>query len=109
MIKQLVAIAAAGLLCVGANAALKDGTYEGQGKGNASVITVQVQVTSGKIASVKVVKHGETAMLIDAAAKKITKDAVGKIDTSSLTPVTGASNSSKGIITAINDALSKAK
>ncbi len=45
MIKQVIVAAAAAMLCAGVNAAsYKDGTYEGQGQGNASQITVQVQV-----------------------------------------------------------------
>ena len=48
MIKQVIVAAAAAMLCAGVNAAsYKDGTYEGQGQGNASQITVQVQVKGG--------------------------------------------------------------
>ena len=73
MIKQIVVAASAALICAGANAAYKDGTYEGVGTGNASEITVQVQVKGGKVAAVKVVKHGETPMLLGAAEKKLAK------------------------------------
>ena len=109
MIKQMIGAASAALLCAGANAAYKDGTYEGVGTGNASEITVQVQVKGGKVASVKVVKNGETPMLIGAAEKKLSKDIVKKNGTDGVKTVTGATNSSKGIITAVNQALAKAK
>ena len=109
MIKQIVVAASAALICAGANAAYKDGTYEGVGTGNASEITVQVQVKGGKVAAVKVVKHGETPMLLGAAEKKLAKDIVKQNGTDGVKAVTGASNSSKGIITAVNQALAKAK
>ena len=105
MIKQIVVAASAALICAGANAAY----YEGVGTGNASEITVQVQVKGGKVAAVKVVKHGETPMLLGAAEKKLAKDIVKKNGTDGVKAVTGASNSSKGIITAVNQALAKAK
>ena len=106
MIKQVIVAAAAAMLCAGVNAA---STYEGQGQGNASQITVQVQVKGGKVASVKVVKHGETAMLVGAAEKKLAKQIVANNGTEGVNAVTGASNSSKGIIAAVNQALAKAK
>ena len=82
MIKQLIVAASAALLCAGAQAAsYKDGTYTGEGTGNASKIQVEVVVAGGKLTSVKVVKHGETEM----------------------------SNSSKGSIEAVNKALESAK
>ena len=74
-----------------------------------SQITVQVQVKGGKVASVKVVKHGETAMLVGAAEKKLAKQIVANNGTEGVNAVTGASNSSKGIIAAVNQALAKAK
>ena len=54
-------------------------------------------------------KHGETPMLLGAAEKKLAKDIVKKNGTDGVKAVTGASNSSKGIITAVNQALAKAK
>ena len=53
MVKQLIIAASAALLCAGAQAAsYKDGTYTGEGTGNASKIQVQVVVAGGKISSV---------------------------------------------------------
>lgn len=47
MIKQLIVAASAALLCAGAQAAsYKDGTYTGEGTGNASKI--QVEVVGGR-------------------------------------------------------------
>ena len=108
MIKQLIVAASAALLCTGVSAAYKDGTYTGEGKGNASQIQVEVTVASGKITGVKVVKHGETEMLLKAAEKNVSKAIVEKNGTEGVQGVTGATNSSKGIIEAVNNALKKA-
>ena len=109
MIKQLIVAASAALLCTGVSAAYKDGTYTGEGKGNASQIQVEVTVASGKITGVKVIKHGETEMLLKAAEKNVSKAIVEKNGTEGVQGVTGATNSSKGIIEAVNNALKKAQ
>ncbi len=109
MIKQLIVAASAAMLCAGAQAAYKDGTYTGEGTGNASKIQVEVVVAQGKIASVKVLKHGETEMLLNAAQKKLSKAIVKQNGTEGVATVTGATNSSKGIIEAVNKALEAAK
>ena len=109
MIKQLIVAASVALLCTGVSAAYKDGTYTGEGKGNASQIQVEVTVASGKITGVKVVKHGETEMLLKAAEKNVSKAIVEKNGTEGVQGVTGATNSSKGIIEAVNNALKKAQ
>ena len=109
MIKQLIVAASAALLCTGVSAAYQDGTYTGEGKGNASQIQVEVTVASGKITGVKVVKHGETEMLLKAAEKNVSKAIVEKNGTEGVQGVTGATNSSKGIIEAVNNALKKAQ
>ncbi len=109
MIKQLIVAASVALVCAGAQAAYKDGTYTGEGTGNASKIQVEVVVAGGKITSVKVVKHGETEMLLNAAQKKLAKAIVKTNGTEGVATVTGATNSSKGIIEAVNKALESAK
>ncbi len=109
MIKQLLVAATAAVLCAGAQAAYKDGTYTGEGTGNASKIQVEVTVASGKISAVKVVKHGETDMLLKAAEKRMAKNIVAKNGTEGVQPLTGATNSSKGILEAVNNALKSAQ
>lgn len=104
-IVALVALASFGVQA----ASYKDGTYTGKGKGNARTIQVEVVVADGKIASVKVLKHGETEMLLNAAQKKLSKAIVRNNGTQNVEAVTGASNSSKGIIEAVNNALKAAK
>ena len=110
LLKQLTAASVAATLCVCAQAApYKDGTYTAAGIGNASKIQVEVIVSNGKISSVKVLKHGETKMLLEAAEKKLAKAIVKKNGTDGVSAVTGATNSSKGIIEAVNKALEAAK
>lgn len=108
MKKWIVALVALASLGVQASS-YKDGTYTGEGRGNASTIQVEVVVAKGKIVSVKVLKHGETEMLVNAAQKKLSKAIVRNNGTQNVEAVTGASNSSKGIIEAVNNALKAAK
>lgn len=109
MIKQLLVAASAAVLCAGAQAAYKDGTYTGEGTGNASKIQVEVTVASGKITAVKVVKHGETEMLLKAAEKRISKKVIAANGTEGVQTLSGATNSSKGILEAVNNALKSAQ
>lgn len=110
MFKKIALVAAAALIATGASAATyKNGTYTGVGTGNASEITVQVTVAGGKISAVKVLKHGETPMILEAAEKGISKKVIKKNGVEGVDVVSGASNSSKGILTAVKAALAKAK
>lgn len=101
-------MASVGLMSA-AQAAYKDGTYEGMGDGNHGKITVAVTVKGGKVADVKVVKHTETDMIIQAPIDNLIPEIVKKDGTAGVETIAGATNSSKGIIAAVNDALAKAK
>lgn len=108
--KKLIVLAAAALMAAGAQAATyKDGTYTGEGKGRESQIQVQVQVKGGKVADVKVLKHGETEMIFAAAADSILPAVVQKNGVDGVDSVAGATLSSNGIKAAIKAALDKAK
>ena len=108
--KKILAVAAVAALAPGAaQAAYKDGTYTGEGKGRESVIQVQVDVKDGKIADVKVVKHGETEMIIAAPIEPLLPEIVKKNGVEGVDSVGGATLSSDGIKAAVNDALSKAQ
>lgn len=108
MKKLVLLLASLGLMSV-AQAAYKDGTYTGQGQGNHGNIEVSVDVKGGKIANVKVVKHTETEMIIQAPIDNMIPEIVKKDGTKGVETIAGATNSSKGILAAVNDALSKAK
>jgi len=86
----------------------KDGVYEGTGKGNNGDITVEVTVEGGNIVSVTLKEHGETAGIYEAAEKGVVADIIAK-QTADVDTVSGATNSSKGIIEAVKAALEGAK
>lgn len=86
----------------------EDGTYEGVGKGNNGDIKVEVVVENGNITSVVMKEHGETEGIYEAAEKgvidEIIKNQMAEVDT-----VSGATNTSKGIIEAVRNALADAE
>lgn len=86
----------------------KDGVYEGTGKGNNGDITVEVTVEGGNIVSVVLKEHGETEGIYEAAEKGVIEDIIAK-QTADVDTVAGATNSSKGIIEAVNKALEGAE
>ena len=110
MIKRIVLALTFAAVCASAQAGVyKDGTYIGEGNGNASKIQAEVIVSGGNIASVNVLKHGQTEPLLKAAQKKRAKAIIKKNGTDGVAAVSGASNSSRDIIEAVNMALEKAK
>lgn len=86
----------------------KDGVYEGTGTGNNGDIKVEVTVEGGNITSVVLKEHGETEGIYEAAEKNVTADIIKK-QTAEVDAVSGATNTSKGIMDAVADALSTAK
>ena len=86
----------------------KDGTYEGTGKGNNGDIKVEVTVKDGNIVSIELTEHGETEGIYEAAEKGVVA-AIIKTQTPEVDAVSGATNSSKGIMEAVTDALKEAK
>ena len=109
MMKKMIVVAAAALMAAGAQAAYKDGTYTGEGKGRESQLQVQVDVKGGKIAAVQVLKHGETEMIIAAPIETMIPEIVAKNGVEGVESVGGATLSSDGIKAAVADALAKAK
>ena len=98
MMKKLIVVAAAALVAACAQAAsYKDGSYTGEGKGRESQIQVQVDVAGGKIAAVKVLKHGETDMIFAAPIETMIPEIVAKNGVEGVESVGGATMSSDGI------------
>lgn len=85
----------------------KDGVYEGIGTGNNGDIKVEVVVEDGKIISVELKEHEETEGLYEDAEKTVIAEIIEK-QTTEVDAVTGATNTSNGIIEAVADALSTA-
>lgn len=86
----------------------KDGTYKGTGKGNGGDITVEVVVEGGNISSIKLLEHSETPGIYEAAEKGVTAEIIRSQKTD-VDAVAGATNSSKGIKEAVENALKEAK
>ncbi len=107
--KKIVLLLASIGLMTAAQAAYKDGTYEGEGDGNHGKITVSVDVKGGNIANVKVLKHTETDMIIQAPIDNMIPEIVKKNGVDGVETVAGATNSSKGIQQAVKNALAKAQ
>ncbi len=83
------------------------GTYEGVSKGHGGEIKATVTVSADKIESIEITADGETGSIGDGAVAQLTGDI---INTQSLAvdAVSGASESSAGIIEAVTLALEKA-
>lgn len=107
--KKIVLIAFSFFFALSAQASYKDGTYEGSGRGNRDQIKVQVIVKGGKLSSVKVLSHHETEAIIQAPIDMMLPEIVKNNGTNGVDTVAGATNSSKGILAAVSDALSKAR
>lgn len=105
---RILFVTLCGLAALSAQAAYKDGSYTGSGKGNASVIEVNVSISGGKIAKIDVLKQGETPMLFEAASGAIIPGVIKANGLQGVDAVTGASNSSRGLMSAIKEALDKA-
>ena len=86
--------------------AYKDGTYTGSGTGYGGTVTVKVTIKGGKIADVTVLSHNDTQSYFS-KAKAVTSRIVSE-QTTNVDGVSGATFSSKGIIEATRNALSKA-
>lgn len=89
-----------------AEATLADNEYIGEADGFGGKIKVKVTMDGDKIAKIDVLSHSETAGVSDPAFKTI-PDAIIKAQSTSVDAASGATFSSKGIMAAVEDALSK--
>jgi len=86
----------------------KDGTYIGSGQGFKGGITkISVTIADGKIAKIETLSNGDDRQYFERALGTITKEILSKQSTS-VDTVSGATFSSKGIISAVKNALSQA-
>ena len=86
----------------------KDGTYTGSGQGfHGGTTKVSVTIADGKIAKIETLSNGDTPQYFERASGTITKEILSKQSTS-VDTVSGATFSSKGIISAVKDALNQA-
>ena len=85
---------------------LRDGVFTGRGIGYRGPIKVAVTIKNGKIADVRVLSHSEDNPYFS-WAKSILRSVVNRTN-ANVDTVSGATYSSRGLISAINDAVSKA-
>lgn len=87
--------------------AYKPGTYEGEGQGHGGAIKVAVSVDSDKITKIDVTESAESDFS-EQAVQEIIKRVLDK-NSAEIDSVSGASETSEGLIAAIAAALSKAQ
>jgi uncharacterized protein with FMN-binding domain len=91
----------------GADALFTPGTYTGKGAGINGEIQVEVTVTESEITDIKVVSHNETPGVSDLALSDIPANIV-KHQSLGVDAIAGATESSKGILEAVANALEQA-
>lgn len=82
-----------------------DGTYTGSGEGFNGPIEVEVTVEGGEIANVEVLSHSESPDISDPAFENVPQTIVDNNSTD-VDVASGATFSSEGIMSAVNNALS---
>ena len=85
---------------------LKDGKYEGSGVGFKSTIKVEVEIKGGKIESIEVIENGDDPDYFEKAKALI--QSIISTQSTKVDSISGATRSSDGIKSAVNDALKKA-
>ncbi len=83
---------------------LSDGVYYGSGEGYQSTITVAVTVASGKITDVRIVSHADDAPYV-ARAEKLIPNIINQ-QSADVDTISGVTFSSRGILSAVKDAMS---
>lgn len=86
-----------------------DGEFEGSADGLYGNVVMSVIIENGKIKTIEVVSHSESAGITDAAFDQIPKAIIEKQGYEDVDTLAGATVSSKAIIEAIADALTKAE
>lgn len=108
LVLSLFSVAVLGLPFA-AFAQFKDGEYTGEGQGKEGMVPVTVQIKDGKIAEITVGENEETEAILMGAVDEVIPAIIEKQGTAGVDAVAGATYSSQGIITAVNQALEKAK
>lgn len=86
----------------------KDGTYTGTGQGfNGGTTKVSVTIADGKITKIEILSNGDDRQYFGRASGVITNEILAK-QSADVDIVSGATYSSKGIISAVKDALGQA-
>lgn len=87
--------------------ALGANEYLGVGNGLGGELIVKITMDGDKITAIELVKHSETAGVSDPAIEKVPAAIIAANSTEGIDTVSGATITSKAIIAAVKDALSK--
>lgn len=89
----------------------KDGTYTGEGRGMGGAITVTLTVSDGKVTVDEITETGETAGIggKEAIADGTFKAQIEEAQSADIDGVTGATMTTGGVISAVEEALAQAK
>ena len=91
----------------------KDGTYEGRGEGHNQTepIVVSVTVQDGRIADIVVKSHGESPQQVPQVQSALEKipGAMTKKNSTEVDGIAGATETSRGLKAAVEDAMEKAQ
>ena len=90
------------------NASYTDGTYRGTGEGFEGDTVVEVTIKGGKITDITIVSREDDDPYFSKAKTKLLPEVISRQNTS-IDVVSGATYSSEGILSAIDQALNKAK
>lgn len=82
-----------------------DGTYTGTGTGHGGSVAVTVVVEGGKISSVEIGEHNETAGISDEAISSLPQAIVDADGTEGVDTISGSTETSQAILDAVNNAL----
>jgi uncharacterized protein with FMN-binding domain len=85
-----------------------EGKYRGEGEGFNGPIVVEVETDSYSILNIKVIKHNEDEF-ISGDAMSFIIERILEDDSSDVDAVSGATQTSEGLINAVNNATLKAK
>ena len=107
LVFRLLAAACVTTLLFAKGSDMKAGTYTETVKGMRDGLTVEVKLSKNKIESVTVKTHSETPGISDAAISAV-PDAIVKQQSLTVDTVSGATMTSKGILAAVEKAISKA-
>lgn len=109
IIKIMLAVAISASMLVGCGGGkYVDGTYTGEGQGASGVIKVEVQVVKGEISEINLVEHNETKTLVDGVTDNVIPEIIEKQSVEGVEAISGATNSSNGVIDAVSKALETA-
>ena len=94
--------------CSTAPVSFKAGTYTAEAEGHNGNVRVEVTVSDTAITDIKVVEHGETAGIADAALNELPAK-IMELNSIDVDAIAGCTETSEAIINAVRTALNEAK